>query len=76
MSRLAQRVSLLEKAGAETNVPRLLLILRADRPDDDLVALGDFQRMPGESPTELKRRIERQHRSGLLILHARYQEPA
>jgi hypothetical protein len=52
-----------------------MLILRADRPDDDMVALGDFVRLPGESVDALKARIERQHRAGLLMLHATYVEP-
>lgn len=75
-TRLERRLSALENAGAAANSPRLLLILRADRCDDDLVALGDFQRIPGESVDTLKARIERQHRAGLLMLHATYSEPA
>jgi len=57
MTRLALRVAALEHAGA-------VLIIRADRPDDDLVALGDFRRLPGEAVDELKARIKRQHHAG------------
>jgi hypothetical protein len=51
------------------------LTLRADRPDEDLMAMGDFRRMLGESVDALKARIQRQHRTGLLMLHATYAEP-
>lgn len=73
-SNLSRRLALLERPDA-ADEPRLLLILRADRPDDDLVALGDFRRLPGEPVDALKARIERQHRAGLLMLHATYAEP-
>ena len=74
-SNLSRRLALLERPDA-ADEPRLLLVLRADRPDDDLVALGDFERLPGESVDALKARIERQHRVGLLMLRATYAEPA
>lgn len=74
-SNLSRRVALLERPDA-ADEPRLMLILRADRPDDDMVALGDFVRLPGESVDALKARIERQHRAGLLMLRATYAEPA
>jgi hypothetical protein len=45
-------------------------------PDDDLVARGDFRRQPGTSVDALKTRIERQHRTSLMMLHATYSEPA
>jgi hypothetical protein len=70
-SNLSRRLALLERPDA-ADEPRLLLVLRADRPDDDLVALGDFERLPGESVDALKARIERQHCAGLLILQAHY----
>lgn len=74
-SNLSRRLALLERPDA-ADEPRLLLVLRADRPDDDLVALGDFERLPGESVDALKARIERQHRAGLLVLRAHYGMPA
>ena len=70
-SNLSRRLALLERPDA-ADEPRFLLILRADRPDDDLVALGDFRRLPGESVDELKAHIERQHCGGLLVLRAAY----
>jgi hypothetical protein len=51
------------------------LILRADRRDDDLVALRELERLPDESVNALKAGIERQHPAGLLMLHAIYVEP-
>ena len=65
----------LEHVGTAADPLRLLLILRADRRDDDLVALGEFKRLPDESVNALKARIERQHPAGLLMLHATYVEP-
>lgn len=73
-STLSRRLALLERPDA-ADEPRLLLILRADRPDDDLAALGDFQRLPSESVDALKARIEHKHRAGLLMLHVTYAEP-
>jgi hypothetical protein len=58
MTRLAQRVAVLEYAGVAADLPCLLLVLRTDRLEDDLVAVGDFPRMPGESVDALKARIE------------------
>jgi hypothetical protein len=74
MTRLAHWVAALEHAGAAVDFSYLLLIMRADRPDDELVALGDFRCLPGESVDALKARIERRHRSGLLMLRSGYAE--
>jgi hypothetical protein len=71
MTRLAQRVAALERPG-DSGPPRLILICRAGKDDDELVGLGDFDRLLGETVEALKARIEQQHHAGLLVLRAHY----
>jgi hypothetical protein len=52
----------------------LISILRAGREDNELVALGDFDRLPGETVNNLKARIQQEHHAGLLVVAARYRD--
>jgi hypothetical protein len=63
----------LERPG-DCAAPQLISILRAGRDGDELVALGDFNRLPSETVNNLKARIQQEHHAGLPVVAARYRD--
>ena len=74
-SNLSRRLALLERPDAGDKVP-IIFVLRAGRHDDNLVTLGDFVRELGENADAFKARVSAQHRPGLRVLMAGYNDAA
>lgn len=53
-----------------------MFVLRAGVDDDRLTAVGDFVRHPGEPVDAFKARVSAQHRPGLRVLMAGYNDAA
>lgn len=70
---LTRRLALLERTDAGDEMP-IVFVLRAGRHDDNLVTLGDFVRQLGESADAFKAQVSAQHRAGLRVLMADYND--
>lgn len=74
-SNLSRRLALLERPDDGDELP-IVFVLRAGVDDDRLTALGDFVRHPGEPVDAFKARVAAQHRPGLRVLMAGYNDAA